>query len=430
MRSVRLAFVSSLLFLAAAATTAQEVNLLALGEGALPVEGAARATRGWPAVNLLDDAPGSGLAVRGGQADEQRLRLRAPGPGDVHGLRVRHRRRSTADRRGAKDVTVEVSAAARRRLRAGPAGQPRRPQGRAALPRLPKKVEGRFVRLTIVDNHGDAEVQRADGLPRLRRRVPAAPAACADSSGPSTPTTTQVPPPPAGDGDLRLLRVRRGPLRRHGRGPGREAHLDASRAGNARAGGARLRPGREELPAATGGTTPTRTAPSTAPGTGKRAERPTSAAARTGRAPWAGSCRKDLAARAAPASTESSSTPTRRACKPESLPTLDEVVRLLAGEPAWSLVIEGHTDSTSTAAHNQTLSEQRAAVGPGLPRRARASPPRALSSVGFGQSQARSPTTPPSSDGPRTAASSWCAAERGHTHESLRPRGRRRNGYG
>jgi outer membrane protein OmpA-like peptidoglycan-associated protein len=46
--------------------------------------------------------------------------------------------------------------------------------------------------------------------------------------------------------------------------------------------------------------------------------------------------------------------------RPESLPTLDEVVRVMAEEPSWSLVIEGHTDSTSTAAHNQTLSEQRA----------------------------------------------------------------------
>ena len=46
--------------------------------------------------------------------------------------------------------------------------------------------------------------------------------------------------------------------------------------------------------------------------------------------------------------------------KAESLPTLDEVVRLLASEPSWSLGIEGHTDSTSTVAHNQTLSEQRA----------------------------------------------------------------------
>ncbi len=46
--------------------------------------------------------------------------------------------------------------------------------------------------------------------------------------------------------------------------------------------------------------------------------------------------------------------------KPESLPTLDEVVRLLSSEPAWSLLVEGHTDSTSTAAHNQALPEQRA----------------------------------------------------------------------
>ena len=47
--------------------------------------------------------------------------------------------------------------------------------------------------------------------------------------------------------------------------------------------------------------------------------------------------------------------------RPESLPTLDEVVRMLGAEPEWKLTIEGHTDSTGTAAHNRTLSEQRAA---------------------------------------------------------------------
>jgi outer membrane protein OmpA-like peptidoglycan-associated protein len=47
--------------------------------------------------------------------------------------------------------------------------------------------------------------------------------------------------------------------------------------------------------------------------------------------------------------------------KPESLPTLDEVVTLMGAEPQWQLTVEGHTDATGAAAHNQTLSEQRAA---------------------------------------------------------------------
>ena len=72
--------------------------------------------------------------------------------------------------------------------------------------------------------------------------------------------------------------------------------------------------------------------------------------------------------------------------KAESLPTLDEVVRVLTGEPSWSVLVEGHTDSTSTAAHNQTLSEQRAKsvlnylTGKGVAASR-------LSAAGFGQSR-------------------------------------------
>ncbi len=44
----------------------------------------------------------------------------------------------------------------------------------------------------------------------------------------------------------------------------------------------------------------------------------------------------------------------------ESKPVLDEVLRLLRGEPDWKLTIEGHTDSTGSDSHNQTLSLQRA----------------------------------------------------------------------
>ena len=41
---------------------------------------------------------------------------------------------------------------------------------------------------------------------------------------------------------------------------------------------------------------------------------------------------------------------------------LDEVAASLASQPGWQLTIEGHTDSTGTPGHNQTLSEQRAAA--------------------------------------------------------------------
>ncbi|MDD3815991.1 MAG: OmpA family protein [Desulfocapsaceae bacterium] len=48
------------------------------------------------------------------------------------------------------------------------------------------------------------------------------------------------------------------------------------------------------------------------------------------------------------------------AIDPASLPILHEVLQLLQSEPALKLSIEGHTDSTGTAERNQTLSQQRA----------------------------------------------------------------------
>ncbi len=47
--------------------------------------------------------------------------------------------------------------------------------------------------------------------------------------------------------------------------------------------------------------------------------------------------------------------------RPESKPVLDEVLALLQGEPSWRILIEGHTDATGSDAHNQDLSEGRAA---------------------------------------------------------------------
>jgi len=47
--------------------------------------------------------------------------------------------------------------------------------------------------------------------------------------------------------------------------------------------------------------------------------------------------------------------------KPESVPTLVEVAKLLQENPTLKLQISGHTDNTGSATHNQTLSEGRAA---------------------------------------------------------------------
>ena len=48
--------------------------------------------------------------------------------------------------------------------------------------------------------------------------------------------------------------------------------------------------------------------------------------------------------------------------KPESKAALDTIVALAKEKGDWKFTIEGHTDSTATAAHNQTLSDKRAAA--------------------------------------------------------------------
>lgn len=69
--------------------------------------------------------------------------------------------------------------------------------------------------------------------------------------------------------------------------------------------------------------------------------------------------------------------------KDESQPTLDKIAAVLKAKPEWKLTIEGHTDSTSTAEHNQQLSERRAASVKNYLQAAGIDPAR-LKTAGFG----------------------------------------------
>jgi OOP family OmpA-OmpF porin len=70
--------------------------------------------------------------------------------------------------------------------------------------------------------------------------------------------------------------------------------------------------------------------------------------------------------------------------KPESLPVVEEIVRLLTDNPGLKVSIEGHTDSVGTPQGNKLLSEQRAKSVMNAVVKGGVAPAR-LSAVGWGQ---------------------------------------------
>jgi hypothetical protein len=74
----------------------------------------------------------------------------------------------------------------------------------------------------------------------------------------------------------------------------------------------------------------------------------------------------------------------------ESRTTLGEIVAMLKANPDWKLKVEGHTDSTSTAEHNQQLSERRANAVKAYLVTAGIDPSR-LTSAGYGATQPVAP---------------------------------------
>ena len=324
----RLFSVAALVLVAAAGLApipilAEETNVLALGDGDPSRRRAAL---------LRELAGGPGDRRR----PEQRLglcrtaRLRnnvfvfeMVGPGHDLRLRVRHRRhrrrrprRQGRHRRGLGERQGQ-------RLPAGPQGQPRGPRRQAALRGA---VEGRGS-LRAADHRRQPrrpEVDGADGLPRLRQARPERRGA--GHLGHLRDQLQQVPPAPAGHGAGRLLRVQQGPLRRHRRGPGDEARLDPGQRHAARRCSSSHRTARAS--AATGGTAPTRTLRPAATGTA-RAAPPRWAAARTGRARSRASCDKGLAASGRARLYGILFDTDSARIRPESLATLDEVVKML-----------------------------------------------------------------------------------------------------
>jgi outer membrane protein OmpA-like peptidoglycan-associated protein len=359
---------------------AQEVNLLALGEGALPVV-EAQSYGGWTAVNMIDDAPGSGWACPLGKLSNNVFVFELPVPG-TPGRFEFDTGSIDGTGRGAKDVVVEVSAVSmdaafepvlKTSLADKKDGQ--------SFP-VSKKVEGRFVRLTIVDNHGDKKYSELMGFRGYGTRA-AAPAA-AQIVGTFDTNYNRFHLRQQGSAISGCYEWKEGLFA--GAVEGRVAKLTWTESGGKKHGPAVFvfSPDGKSFRGYWWFDTD-KGKPVAGAWSGKRAS------ADVGGCPhWGGSVggqlRKDLAAQGRARLYGILFDTDSARLKAESLPTLDEVVRLLKDEPSWTLVIEGHTDSTSTAAHNQTLSEQRAKsvqdylTGKGIAASR-------LSAAGFGQSQ-------------------------------------------
>jgi outer membrane protein OmpA-like peptidoglycan-associated protein len=377
MRPRLLAPLASSLLLAAAVSAAQEANLLSLGEGAIPVT-VPRNYSGWAAVNVLDDAPSSGWASERGRLTNSVFVFELAGTNTLTAFEF-----DTAgideDGCGAKDVTVEVSSAAsagfQKVLQATL-------QDRKDAQRFPvsAKLAGRFVRLTIANNHGSTEHTELMGIRGFGARPPAA--SVPDLSGTYETDYHAFHLRQQGAALTGCYEYEEGVF--DGTIEGRVTKLTwTESAGKGPAVFVFAPDGRSFRGYYWSGSDKGRAVDGE--WNGKRVTD------RVGSCPhWAGSVsgelRKDLAATGRARLYGILFDTDSARLRGESLPTLDEVVRLLSAEAAWKLTIEGHTDSTGTLAHNQTLSEQRASsvkaylVSKGVAAER-------LASVGFGQSK-------------------------------------------
>jgi outer membrane protein OmpA-like peptidoglycan-associated protein len=351
---LRLVLTAMLAVPAAAAAPPGEVNLLALGAGTLPVL-EPPSYGGWPAINLLDDAPGSGWACEKGRVSGNVFVFEMAAPAlltafefDAAGV--------DAEGAGARNVVVEVSAAAkdsgfqpvlRATLKAGADAQRFPAQAKAA---------GRFVRLTVVDNNGSPEWTellgfRGFGAPPAAEPIPSI-------SGTYATNYNQFHLRQQGtalsgcyehneglfDGAIEGRVMRLTWVEGDSRGPAVFVFAPDARSfrGIWWHGTDRGNPPAGEWSG-------------------------TRVTADVGGCPhWSGSVsgelRRELAAEGRARLHGVLFDTDTATIRPESLPTLDEVVVLLGAEPEWRLTVEGHTDSTGAAAHNQALSEQRAAA--------------------------------------------------------------------
>ena len=358
---------------------AQETNLLALGEGTLPVV-EPPSYSGWGPVNILDDSPSSAWASANGHTGNNVFVFETLAPATIDAFEFD----CTVDGkgRGAKDLTVEVSAGSRdagfERVLQASLAEGKSGQRFAAA----KKVAGRWVRLTLVNNHGDPKYSELSSFRGYGLKPSTAPAALAPITGSYSTNYNNF--------HLRQQGTAISGCYEHAEGlfegtiEGRLAKITWSQDGGKKRGPAVFVFAPDSM-SFQGYWWYDSDKGRKVDGdwTGKRTS------GETGSCPhWSGSIggelQKDLATKGRARLYGILFDTDSARIRSESFATLDEVVRVLSAEKSWSLTIEGHTDSTGAPAHNQTLSEQRAnSVREYLVGKAVAAG--RLSTVGFGQ---------------------------------------------
>jgi len=360
----------------------QEANRLTLAAGAWPVVRPQTYGGGWDVFGMLDDDPATGWASPQGTLGPHILVLELPSRATFTAFEFDIKSVDGAQR-GAKDVVVEVSdagpdagfrAVLRASLRDGADAQ-----RFAAQPAEP----GRWLRLTIAGNQGDAQYTELMGFRAFGGVEPMA--VLADVSGTYATDYNDFHIRQHGSAIVGCYNHDGGLL--EGTLDGRVMRLSWHEAG-----------GPEDDGPATLVFSPDGTSFRGVwwnHGGGKGLPQGewtgTRESATVGACPhWTGSVGGELRRTLATTGRArlngilfDSDAATIRA---ESHAVLDEVATLLAAEPSWKLLIEGHTDSQAGDEHNQRLSEARAgAVRAELIRRgvdaAR------LRAVGYGESR-------------------------------------------
>jgi outer membrane protein OmpA-like peptidoglycan-associated protein len=358
---------------------AQEVNLLAIGEGALPVLEPPTYSS-WPVINLLDDSPSSGWCSKEGEVSNNVFVFELAAEAVLTAFEF-DTGKVDGDGRGAKDLTVEVSSISRdsgfqKVLQTSL-------QDRTDNQRFPAQsgTPARFVRLTLLNNLGDPKWVELMGVRAYGTKPEVS--SPANLSGTYKTNWNDFHLRQQGTALTGCYEFQEGIF--EGSIEGRVMKLTWTQSGD-RSGPAVFvfEPDGKRFRGHWWYDTD-RGRPVDGDWTGTRIS------GEVGGCPhWSGSVGGELKKKLATTGRARLygilfDTDSAR-LRPESLPTLDEVVRLLSSEPSWSLTIEGHTDSTGTLAHNQTLSEQRAkAVEDYLTGKGVAAA--RLNSVGYGQSR-------------------------------------------